>query len=150
MAFSDDHGGFAFSCDDAKMSFNASTWSTHLSQLARVAGPVYIMTGLLPDIGYISKIIGKRPRDIFIIANVAAETQAKKLKSDFPQIRIVLHNRNNAKLVLVSPGTVWLSSADFGKTELDEVGVGLHSQTVFEKTLSSLFHKAWAHSREVI
>ncbi len=150
MAFSDDGGGFAFSCDDAKMSFYASTWNTHLSQLARVSGPVYIMTGLLPDHGYISKILSKRPRDIFIIANSNSELDARKLKSDFPLVRIVLNNENNAKLVLVSPGTVWVSSADFGKTDKIEVGVGLHSQEVYEKMLDSLFNKVWAQSREIL
>lgn len=106
MAFSDDGGGFAFSCDDAKMSICASTWSTRLSQIARVAGPILIMTGLLPDTEYISQIIGKRPRDIFIIANSTARPDAELLKIKFPSIRIALHSNNNAKVVLVSPDTV--------------------------------------------
>lgn len=84
MTFSDDGGGFAFSCDDAKMSICASTWNTRLSQIARVAGPIFIMTGSLPYTTFISQIIGKRPRDIFIIANTTAEADAKLLKAQLP------------------------------------------------------------------
>src|SRR5438876_43812 len=122
MAFSDDGGGFAFSCDDAKMSICASTWNTRLSQIARVTGPIFIMTGLLPDTEYISKIIEKRPRDIFIIANSAAHHEAALLKAKFPSIRIALHSNNNAKVVLVAPDTIWVSSSDFGKTKQIESG----------------------------
>lgn len=149
MAFSDDGGGFSFSCDDAKMSICASTWNTRLSQIARVAGPILIMTGLLPDVEYISQIIGKRPRDIFIIANSAAHSEAVQLKTKFPSIRIVLHGNNNAKVVLISPDTVWVSSSDFGKTKQIEAAVGLHSSSLYEKTQTLLFNKIWSESHEV-
>lgn len=150
MAFSDDGGGFSFSCDDAKMSICASTWSTRLSQIARVTGPIFVMTGLLPDTEYISQIIGKRPRDIFIVANIAAHREASLLKTQFPSIRIVLHSNNNAKVVLVAPDTVWVSSSDFGRTNQIESAIGLHSNNVYEKTLHSLFNRVWAESQEVI
>jgi hypothetical protein len=150
MAFSDDGGGFAFSCDDAKISICASTWSTHLSQIARVAGPIFIMTGLLPDTEYISRIIEKRPRDITIIANSAAGPDAELLKIKFPSIKIFLHNDNNAKVVLVSPCTVWISSSDFGKANKIESAVGFHSISLFEKTQTLLFNKVLSGSQEVV
>ncbi len=149
MAFTDDGGGFAFSCDDAKISICASTWNTRLSQLAKIRGPVFIMTGLLPEPGYISQIIGKRPQDIFIIANSDANPEAKFLKSKFPSVRIALHGNNNAKVVLVSPDTVWVSSSDFGKTKKIESAVGLHSSTVYQKILESLFKRIWADAKEI-
>jgi len=62
MVFSDDSRGFAFSCEDAKMSICASTWNTRLSQIARVIGPILIMTGSLPDPEYISQTLGKCER----------------------------------------------------------------------------------------
>jgi hypothetical protein len=107
MVFKDDGGGFAFSCEDAKISICASTWGTRLSQLSRVNGPIFIMTGELPDIVFISHIISKRPRDIFIIANSAAEMNAKILKRKFPEVRIVLHPNNNAKVI-------WYHQIQFG------------------------------------
>lgn len=150
MAFTDDGGGFAFTCDDAKMSICASTWNTRLSQLGKISGPVFIMTGLLPDPEYISQIIGKRPHDIFIIANSDAYREAQWLKSKYPSVRIVLHSNNNAKVVLVSPDTVWVSSSDFGKTKKIESAIGLHSSTVYQKTLETLFNRVWKESKEIL
>ena len=150
MAFSDDNGGFAFSCDDAKMSICASTWNTRLSQIARVTGPIYIMTGLLPDTTYISQIIEKRPREIFIIANASARENAQSIKRSFPGVRIVLHRNSNAKVVLVAPETVWVSSSDFGKSVQIESAVGMHSSVLYQRTLESLFNKVWAESEEVL
>ncbi|RYE40110.1 MAG: hypothetical protein EOP24_42060 [Hyphomicrobiales bacterium] len=149
MAFSDDGGGFAFSCEDAKISICASTWNTRLSQLARIAGPVCIMTSGLPDIEYISRIVGKRPNDIFIIANTRAVLEAKQLKSRFPLLRIALHPNTNAKVVLIAPETVWVSSADFGKTGQIESAVGLHSTVVYSRTLESLFNTVWQEAMEI-
>lgn len=149
MIFSDDSGGFAFSCEDAKMSICASTWNKRLSQIARVIGPVLIMTGSLPDPEYISHTLGKRPRDIFIIANTDAQKEARMLKLRFPDVRMALHRNNNAKVVLVAPDTVWVSSADFGKTTRIESAVGLHSSVVFKKTRESLFNRVWAEATEI-
>ena len=149
MVFSDDSRGFAFSCEDAKMSICTSKWNTRLAQIARVVGPVLIMTGSLPDPEYISQTLGKRPRDIFIIANAAAQREARMLKLRFPEVRIALHPNTNAKVVLVAPDTVWVSSADFGKTTQIESAVGLHSSIVFKKTRESLFNRVWAEATEV-
>lgn len=149
MAFSDDGGGFAFACEDAKISICASTWNTRLSQLGRVEGPVFIMTGALTGHDYIARIVGKRPQNIFIIANSHAEMDAKALKLKFPMVRIVLHKNNNAKVVLVSPDTVWVSSSDFGETKQIESAVGIHSTGVYGKTLDSLFRKVWDEGTEV-
>ena len=149
MAFSDDNGGFAFACNDAKMSICASTWNTRLSQIGHVTGPIFIMTRLLPDTAYISQIIGKRPSNIFIIANIVAQASAQSLKRSFPNIRIVLHPKNNAKVVLVAPDTVWVSSSDFGKTDQIESAVGMHSEALYNRTLDALFNKVWTESQEV-
>ncbi|QGW80649.1 hypothetical protein GOQ09_03170 [Variovorax paradoxus] len=149
MIFRDDSVGFAFSCDDAKMSICTSTWNKRLAQIARITGPVLIMTGSLPDPEYISQTLGKRPRDIFIIANVEAQKEARMLKRRFPEIRIALHSNNNAKVVLVAPDTVWVSSADFGKTTRIESAVGLHSSVVFNKTRESFFNRTWAKATEI-
>lgn len=149
MVFRDDNGGFAFSCEDAKMSICASTWNTRLSQIARVKGSIFIMTGALPDTTYISQIIGKRPHNIFIIANSAAEEDAKFLKHKFPEVRIALHHKNNAKVVLVSPDTVWLSSSDFGLSTKLESAVGMHSNELFKKTVELLFCSIWKEAIEI-
>ena len=107
------------------------------------------MTGALPDLGYISQIVSKRPRDILIIANTRALPEAKQLKYLFPFLRIALHPDTNAKVVLVAPDTVWVSSADFGKTDQIESAVGLHSTAVYNRALGSLFNTVWAKATEL-
>lgn len=152
MAFSDDGGGFRFECADAKMSLGSSTWNTRLSQIGRVAGGIYVLTRLLPDTDYISKIIGKRPRDIFIIANSEARVAAEILKREFQDIRIALHGKNNAKVVLVAPETVWVSGDDFAEGEKKGwagATVGMHSASLFKKIHEELFMKLWSESEEV-
>lgn len=149
MAFTDDHGGFAFSCDDAKFSVCASTWNTRLSQLGKIQGSLCIMTHHLPNPEYIAKIFSKRPHNIFIIANQDARENAQKIKTQFPQVRIALHPKSNAKVVLVAPETVWVASSDFGETKMVESAIGLHSVTVHNRALEGLFNVEWDKSTEL-
>lgn len=149
MAFTDDDGGFAFSCDDAKFSVCASTWNTRLSQLGKIQGSLCIMTHYLPNPEYIARIIAKRPYNIFIIASQDARENAQKIKSKFPQVRIALNPKLNAKVVLVAPETVWVASSDFGETKMIESAIGLHSVTVHNKVLEGFFNVEWAKSLEL-
>lgn len=149
MAFTDDNGGFTFSCDDAKFSICASTWNTRLSQLGKIEGSLCIMTHHLPNPDYIGRIISKRPHNIFIIANQDARDNAQIIKAQFPQVRIALHPKLNAKVVLVAPETVWVSSSDFGKTKMIESAIGLHSVAVHNRVLKDFFNVEWAKSIEL-
>lgn len=149
MAFTDDNGGFAFSCDDAKFSVCASTWNTRLSQLGKTQDSLHVMTHDLPNPEYIAKIISKRPENISIIANQDAKENAQKIKSQFPSVRIALHPKLNAKVVLVAPETVWVASSDFGETKMVESAIGLHSETVYNRALKDLFDVEWDKSIEL-
>lgn len=149
MAFKDDHGGFQFSCDNGKISLDASTWSTRLSQLGKWSGEVWIMTRHLNDVEYIAGILGKRPKDIYIIAHESARIIAAKLKARFPEIRIALHNDINAKAVLVEPQTIWISSADFGRTEDIESTIGVRSIQAYENYLNFHVKMIWCKSIEI-
>jgi hypothetical protein len=149
MAFSDDSGGFAFSCMDAKMSIGASTWATRLSQISKATGEILILTRALPDTEYIMKILDKRPRDIWIVAHTDSTAEAKALKAARPWLRIAVHRDIGAKAVLVAPDTVWFSSSDFGKAGKLESGVGFHSTELYIRTRSQLFHRAWEESHEL-
>ena len=149
MAFISDGGGFAFACDDAKFSVCSSTWNTRLSQLGRLKGSLCIMTHCLPNVEYITKIFSKRPDNIFIIANEDARENALLVKSQFPGVRIALHPKMNAKVVLMAPETVWVSSSDFGETKMVESAIGLHSDTVHDNALENFFKKEWEKSIEI-
>jgi hypothetical protein len=149
VAFSDDNGGFSFSCDDAKFSIGASTWNTRLSQIGKILGTIRIMTNLLPNPDYISKIISKRPNNILIIANYEAREDAQKIKNQFPNVRIALHPKMNAKVVFIEPETVWISSSDFGETKMIESAIGLHSVRVHDRAIAELFKAEWEKSVEL-
>lgn len=149
MQFKTDSGGFAFSNADSKLVLGSATWSTHLSQLGKVKGHVYVMTRLLPDVDYIAEIVGKRPHDIWILAHAEASENARLLKLRFPQIEVAVHRCNNAKMVLVAPRTVWISTSDFGKSGEIETGIGIHSPEVFEEAKEKLFDRAWAEGTRV-
>ena len=149
MAFTDDGGGFSFSCDDAKLSIAASTWNTNLSQLGRMAGALQIVTRRLPNVDYIGRILSKRPQNVFILPSTEAEADARKLKAMFPAIRVALHPNLNAKAVLLEPETVWIGSADFGESDQIESAIGLHSKAVYDRTVLTLFRPAWEKAREI-
>lgn len=141
MTFSDDDGGFAFSCDDAKLPIVATTWNTKLFQLARLPGLLLIMTPLLPNLDYIGRIVGKRPKDMYI--SLDAEAGAQKLKALIPAIRIALRREINAKAVFLGPETVWIGSAGFGESKMVEFALGFHSETLFNRAVTSPFKPAW-------
>lgn len=149
MAFSDDGGGFAFACTDAKMSIGASTWATRLSQIGTAQGEILILTHALSDVDYIIKILDKRPRDIWIVAHTNSTAAAKALKAARPWVRIAVHHDIGAKAVLVAPETVWVSSSDFGKARKLESAVGFHSADLYVRTRSQLFEKAWLEGHEL-
>lgn len=111
---------------------------------------MYVMTRMLPNLDYIGRILSKRPREIYIIASTEAEADASRLKALFPEIRIVLHDNVNAKIVLVAPNIIWLGSSDFGESKDIESAVGLHSDLVFNKAITSLFNPVWSKSREIL
>ncbi|PBP84372.1 hypothetical protein [Pseudomonas syringae] len=92
MAFSDDGGGFAFEYTDAKMSIGASTWVMRLSQISKATGEILILTRSLPDIEFITRILGERPRDILIVAHADFVAQAKALKAARPWLHIAVHS----------------------------------------------------------
>ena len=148
MPFSDDSGGFAFSCNDAKFSVNASTWNTKLSQIGKMNGAIRIMTRLLSDTEYIFQILSKRPNDIFILAHADAVQNARIIKDRFPNVRIALHPKMNSKVAFIAPETVWVCSADFGKSKNVESAIGIHSQTVHDRGLIT-FEREWRNASEL-
>lgn len=131
------------------MSIGASTWATRLSQISKATGEILILTRGLPDIYYITKILDKRPRDIWIVAHADATAGAKTLKAARPWLRIAVHRDIGPKAVLVAPDTVWVSSSDFGKAGKLESAVGFHSTELYIQTRSQLFERAWAESHEL-
>lgn len=149
VSFKTDNGGLAFACPDAKLSVGSSTWATRLSQLGKMTGPVCILTGQLKNVDYIARIFEKRPRDIWIVAHETAYAEAEALMHRFPDIRISLHRKINAKLVTAAPETVWVCSADFGESDCIEAGIGLHSSAAYAHAVNNVFKRVWETGRQL-
>ena len=150
MSFKTDNGGEAIRINDAKLFFgDSSTWATRLSQLAKVNGSVYISTFSLPDLPYAQKILEKRPHDILIVAHSMFHAKALAIKDAFPDIRIALRDNIHAKFVLAEPKTVWLSSANFGRSGWIEHGIGMHSPEAFE-FYRKAFNNIFTSSEEIV
>ena len=131
MPFKTDNGGLALRAN-IKVSAAASSWSTRLSQIMSRDGEIIICTYSLPNMDYIDKIFDKRSKEITILANSTFYSRALELKQKYPALNIILAANTHAKMVLISPGTVWLSSANLGKSGWFENTVGIKSKEVYE------------------
>lgn len=142
MPFKTDAGGIALKINDAKLttSKTASTWNTRLSQIAYAPGEIIICTYSLPDMDYLKSIFDKRSSGITIIAHEKFRSKSEKLKAMYPALNIVLRPDVHAKFVLIEPKTVWLSSANFGKSSWFEQTIGLHSKEAYDFMLEQVQH----------
>lgn len=133
MTLKTDGGGLAVSANiKVSSTSSASTWNTRLSQIKRVKGEIFICTYSLPDLKYIKQILDKRSTGITILANSKFLEKAIELKFAYPDLKIKLANNTHAKIVLISPETVWLSSANFCHSGWFENTVGIKNKDVYE------------------
>jgi len=149
MAFKTDGGGVAFKCTDAKLQTKASTWATRLSHLGREKGVVRIITYSLPDINYVQVQLGRRPRDILLIAHSEFRNRALRIKLKFPAIRIAVNAQVHSKVLLIAPHTITISSANFGDSTWHETSVSFHSKKAHDWYASEVFDPLWQSSQEV-
>lgn len=147
--FKTDAGGRATKCNDMKLMAGASTWGTRLSQLARQTGTVRIVTYSLPDIEYVHTQLGRRPSDILLIANSRFENKAREIKCAFPGVRVAVREDIHAKVLLIAPHTVYISSANFGDSDWVESTIGLHSREAHDWYVETFFTPLWSSCREV-
>lgn len=141
--FTTDKGGLAFR-SDCKISLNSdSTWNTKLSQIGRWPDKsIIIVTYSLPLYDkYTIKILDKRPtgKGITIVAHKQFEDRAGWLKKRYPELTIILVEEIHAKVVLIEPHTVWISSENFGKSTWLEASVGIHDKEVYDYVMGQLF-----------
>lgn len=149
MSFKTDTHGLAFSCLDIKLQANGSTWGMRLSQLARQSGCIRILTYSLPDVDYVAKQLGRRPHNICLLAHAKFREKALAIAQAFPQIAIALHPRIHSKVLLCEPGTVVVSSANFGSSTWEETSISLHDRTVHDWYLGHVYQRLWVSAQEV-
>ncbi len=149
MGYQTDAGGFAFACNDMKLFSSASTWATKLSQLYKQPGIVRIVTYSLPNVAYVWTQFERRPRDIFLLANTRFLARAQDIKRMFPALRVAVHEEAHSKVLLIEPYTVYLSSANFGKSGWHESSIGLHSREAHDWYREQMFEPLWEASQEI-
>ena len=140
MAFKTDCGGTALTAD-IKISNKATTWNTRLSQIGRHDKQVTIVTFSLCDLGYISKIVSKREGGvgITIVCNSKYEPNAWLLKRAFPKLRMFVSPYAHAKLALIEPEIVWISSENLGhKSSTFDASVGIHDKDSYNHYFSQV------------
>ena len=135
--FQTDAGGLALALNDVKLmtTETASSWNTRLSQIARMKGKVIICTYSLPNLKYMEKIFDKRSWDVVLIANDKPkdnEWKVQELQERYPDMEIYLKPDIHAKIILIEPKTVWLSSANFGRSGWFENTIGIHDKEAYD------------------
>lgn len=138
MAFRTDSGGVAMTAE-VKLSRASTTWNTRLRQIHRMEGDIYICTFSLCNYDYISRILERRSKDVTIICNSRYAENARQLKKAFPETRFFVNPNAHAKLVLIDPKTVWLSSENLGrKKETFDASIGIHSEEAYQHYLAQV------------
>lgn len=143
MGFSSDNGGIAISINDAKLikANAASTWNTRLSQIGTPNlrdKKVIICTYSLPNLAYSKRIFDKRSSNVTLIVNEAFKDKAEELQNCYPDLVVRVKKDVHAKMVLIEPKTVWLSSANFGESDWFEQTIGLHSEEAYQFYLNQI------------
>jgi len=140
MAFKTDCGGTALTAN-IKVSNKATTWNTRLSQIGRHDKAVTIVTFSLCDFEYISKIVSKRKNGagITIVCNSKYEPNAWLLKRAFPELKMYVSPYAHAKLALIEPEIVWVSSENLGhKSSTFDASVGIHDEEAYKHYYSQI------------
>ena len=134
MPFRTDNGGMALNIQDAKISAgcSGSLWTTRLSQIAKVKGKIIIVTYSLPSLEDIKNILTKQPENVALVYHEKFNHKASAIRIYCPLIDLYPMPDCHAKIVLVEPKTVWLSSANFGKSKWFENTIGIHSREAYD------------------
>lgn len=140
MPFKTDTGGLALTAD-VKLSNKSTTWNTRLQHIGENDCLVTIVSFSLADVEYISRILSRRKtgRNLRLICNTRACVNAVRLKKEFPEMRVYLHPMAHAKLVLIEPEMVWVSSENIG-----------HKLKSFDATIGIMGKEAYDHYAEQI
>lgn len=149
MSWRDDGHGLVVKATEVKLFMPSHSWGMKLSQLPKQAGRVRILTYSLPDRSYVAEQLGRRPSNIALICHEKFRDRAVAIKREFPGIEIAVSDCLHAKLLLIEPATVYVTSANFGESDWTEVGVGVRSKPGHD-WYAEMFDRLWLTAMEVI
>lgn len=100
---------------DIKLSPPKSDWEARLKEIKE--GEIIICTYFFSDLNKTAKIIAKRQDKITLIANTKFFNAALAIKKRCPLVKLYLSPNAHAKMVLIQPETMWISTENFGGTQ---------------------------------
>lgn len=151
MAWNDDNHGKLFKSSELKLYYSGThTWAMKLSQLHRQTGYVRIITYSLPDIDYVRQQFHRRPYDISIICHSKFRDKAIEIKKAFPNIRIAVKNSVHSKVLLIEPKTLYVTSANFGRSHWHETCLGARSKVAHDEYIEHSFNHLWDSAEEIL
>jgi hypothetical protein len=149
MSWRNDVHGLLFSCREAKLYYPGHTHGMKLSQLAFQSGVVRILTYSLPDLDYARRQFERRPYNIWLICHSKFHAEAQAIKDAHRAMRIATHPEMHSKVLMISPKTLYIGSANFGDSGWHETTVGLRSAPAHDAFLAYSFNPAWEQATEL-
>ena len=127
------------------------TWNMKLSQIGRpsqIDRNLYIATYSIPDLDYVVEVLAHRPtgRNVFLMAHSKFYSKAIQLLNHFRDLRIRLHPAMHSKFAIVEPETVFLGSANFGRSKWHETMIGIKDRTIAQSLYLNTWAPAWRES----
>ena len=142
--------GFVFKSSELKLYRDGGhTWAMKLSQLPKQKGIVRIITYSLPDLKYAVEQLGRRPHSIYIICHSEFIKRATEIKNSLLDLRIAVNDRVHSKVCLIEPKTIYIGSANFGKSGWHETIIGIRSKEAHDWYVENSFIPLWKASREL-
>lgn len=125
------------------------TWNMKLSQIGRESTKhkkIYIATYSLPDVRAVKDILKHRPtgQHIQLICHSKFSIRAQEVKDAFPDIQIRCHPSLHSKVCIMEPETMFIGSANFGRSRWHESMVGIKSTMAVKEYLEYGWMPIWA------
>ena len=134
MSWNNDAHGIALKSkkiEEIKIYNPSHTWSMKLSQLGKQEGKtLYVLTYSIDNKEPL-QVIEKRPCDIVFVCHSKFQEEAEEIASEFPKIKVYIHDELHAKLVAYEPKTVYIGSSNFTKSSWVDCNVGIRSKEAF-------------------
>lgn len=141
MTWRNDGHGLLFRCGELKLYRPSHTWGMKLSGLSQQTGRVRVLTYSLPDLAYVLEQFRRRPHDVWLIGHTKFRSRAEWLQRAIPGLHIGTA-KVHSKVVLIAPATVYIGSANFGRSNLHETVIAVRSSLAHD-WLAEEFDSIW-------
>ena len=89
------------------------------------------------------------PNKIYLVCHSKFKDEAIKLKEFHPQINIATHPKIHAKVVLIEPELLYVSSCNFAGSDWHETTISIRSKESYDNYLMNAFQPLWRTAEEL-